>query len=400
MDSKADTSFLINALSKGGAERQGSLLINHIPFKKVILLQGSVDYPIAPEIYIQTLVPGNLFSKNFFWVLLFPISFFRLLFFLRRSKSVLSFLEISNYLNILTGLLLVRHNSIVSIRTNLSQEYRKGFTSFVHRYLIKFTYPKADLLISNSEGSRLDMIENFNIPEEKIQVIRNGYDLNAIKSLSVESVDEILFTREAIITVGRLTHGKGHREMLEIFSKIKKRGYGGVLLIIGDGLLQSSLVEFANRLDIGRDVFFLGNQSNPFKFISRSHLFLFCSFWEGCPNVLAESLICKTPVVSSDCPHGPREILFLRKENILEIEEIKGAKIYEMEGGVLLPTFSMEQKPEERAALIDLWSDYLFDLLGDDKKMELFKQSTLLYHDSFCHKATIRQWKQILSHTL
>ena len=392
MGTKAETSFLINSLAKGGAERQSSLLINHIPFKKVVLLQKPVDYPIDPKVHVQTLALGKVF-----WIFLFPIYFFKLLLSFRESKKVLSFLDISNYLNIITGLFPRGHGSIVSIRTNLSRCYSKGLKSFIHKFLIRLLYPKATLLIANSEGSRLDMVKNFDIPEEKIKVIRNGYDLDAINKLAAENVDGSLLAREAIVTVGRFMHSKGHREMLEIFSKIKKKGYGGVLLIIGSGPLQARLTEFAFQLGIEKDVFFLGSQDNPFKFISKSRLFLFCSFWEGCPNVLAESLICGTPVASSDCPNGPRELLFLEKENIVETEGAEGLKIYEMDGGVLLPTFSMGQTPEERAALVDLWSDYLFGLLNDEKKMERFKQSTRLYHDSFCHKKVIDQWRQVLS---
>ena len=86
-------------------------------------------------------------------------------------------------------------------------------------------------------------------------------------------------------------------------------------------LLKNEYIQFCNELGLqifdnvlqedvsDVDICFAGNHPNPFKFMAKSKLFVLSSDWEGFPNVLVEAMICGVPVISSDCPTGPREIL-------------------------------------------------------------------------------------------
>ena len=80
-------------------------------------------------------------------------------------------------------------------------------------------------------------------------------------------------------------------------------------MIIGQGELLGALRELAATLGVGEDVRFVGFQPNPWKFMKNAAVFVLSSAWEGFGNVLAEALSLGVPVVSTDCPHGPREIL-------------------------------------------------------------------------------------------
>jgi glycosyltransferase involved in cell wall biosynthesis len=81
------------------------------------------------------------------------------------------------------------------------------------------------------------------------------------------------------------------------------------LLIIGDGPERPALEGLAHALGIAERVAFPGFQQNPFAYMARARLFVLSSAWEGLPGVLIQAMACGTPVVSTDCPSGPREVL-------------------------------------------------------------------------------------------
>ena len=96
--------------------------------------------------------------------------------------------------------------------------------------------------------------------------------------------------------------------------------------------MEDYLKRLVNELDLDKDVYLLGFQKNPFKFISKSKIFVFPSLYEGFPNALLEAMACGVPVVSSDCKSGPREILAAETGLKMETKTIEYAKY-----GVLLP---------------------------------------------------------------
>ena len=81
--------------------------------------------------------------------------------------------------------------------------------------------------------------------------------------------------------------------------------------------MEKDLRDLAKKLGLENDIFFLGWQKNPFKFLSRAKVFVLSSLWEGLPNTLIEALACGCPAVSTDCPSGPNEIIENGKSGIL-----------------------------------------------------------------------------------
>ncbi|ELV2771259.1 glycosyltransferase, partial [Enterobacter cloacae] len=114
---------------------------------------------------------------------------------------------------------------------------------------------------------------------------------------------------------------------IRAFFEIKKDHPEYKLIILGDGELYSKHLEDVIRLGLESDVLFLGFQKNPYFFISNAKLLMLTSDSEGLPTVLIESLILGVPVISTDCPTGPAEILqewgcdFLVKINNSRSEE-------------------------------------------------------------------------------
>lgn len=111
-----------------------------------------------------------------------------------------------------------------------------------------------------------------------------------------------------IISVGRLVRQKGQADLLKAFALIPETRRGS-LVILGDGPLRKSLQDQAELLGVSNALWMPGFVDNPWWFIANSDVFALPSHFEGFARVLVEALACKVPVVATDCPSGPREIL-------------------------------------------------------------------------------------------
>ena len=94
------------------------------------------------------------------------------------------------------------------------------------------------------------------------------------------------------------------RAFAEVRSQLDVR-----LILLGDGPQREEICELISSLNIEETVSMPGWVDNPYSFMASADLFVMSSSWEGCPNVLLESLACGCSVVSTDCPSGPSEIL-------------------------------------------------------------------------------------------
>ena len=176
-------------------------------------------------------------------------------------------------------------------------------------FLKKKLYPSADKIIAISEGVKKSLIEQLKMPPSKIEVIYNPAGDQRIIELSKEKVEKNYFSNNFnIINIGRLTKQKDHITLLKAMKLVLKKIQCN-LLIIGDGSEKKNIYKFIKDNDLENNVNLLGYKSNPWKYLSRSDLFVLSSIWEGFGNVIVESMILGVPVISSDCNSGPSEIL-------------------------------------------------------------------------------------------
>jgi glycosyltransferase involved in cell wall biosynthesis len=184
------------------------------------------------------------------------------------------------------------------------------FTSF----LSYWSYKNCDIIVASTYEMKKDMENNLNLNPDKIKVIHNPIDIEIIKRMSNESVNNDLFkekdleNKPIIIAMGRLSKQKGYPYLFKAF-KIVKNKLPSKLVILGKGESKEYLEDLVKDLGISKDIIFLGFQSNPYKYIANSDLFILSSLWEGFPNAIVEAMACGTPVVSTDCPSGPKEII-------------------------------------------------------------------------------------------
>lgn len=145
-------------------------------------------------------------------------------------------------------------------------------------------------------------------PKDKFHTLYNPIDLSDIQKKSQEKLGCILHS-PYILQVSRLVKGKGHEELLEIYALLKQRGLKHKLYFIGDGENRQNLEELITELGLEQDCFLLGAIENPYPYFKNADLFVHTSEHEGLPTVLLESMACGIPVVSMDCPTGPKDIL-------------------------------------------------------------------------------------------
>lgn len=126
-----------------------------------------------------------------------------------------------------------------------------------------------------------------------------------------ESIDPI-YCREGntplIIAVGRLYLQKDYSTLIRALTELRKQRPSH-LLILGEGNERESLERLIHDLNLEEDVVLAGFVNNPLAYMNRASLFVLSSKSEGFGNVLVEAMACGTPVVSTDCPSGPTEIL-------------------------------------------------------------------------------------------
>lgn len=183
----------------------------------------------------------------------------------------------------------------------------------IEKLLISYAYNRANGVIALSNGVANDLRHNFKIENDKIRVIYNPVDTDEIIKLSnlpVEKKDQHLFSKDtiSIISVGRLFDQKDHQTLLKAFKLVAER-YPVQLLILGQGPLESELKSLSEKLCINDKVHFLGFKKNPYVYMKCSDLFVLSSKFEGFGHVLVEAMVVKTPVISSNCPSGPEEVL-------------------------------------------------------------------------------------------
>jgi glycosyltransferase involved in cell wall biosynthesis len=201
---------------------------------------------------------------------------------------------------------------VISERNTPTQDSRdpERATRFGYR-LAPYLYRYADAITAVSAGVADDLARFARLPRERIQVINNPVVTREMFELAREPISHPWFTPGSppvILAVGRLSEAKDYPLLLRAFAQVR-RAMTCRLLILGDGALQAELERLAESLDIRADVEFAGFVLNPYSAMSHAALLVLSSRWEGSPNVLVEAMACGLPVVSTDCPSGPREIL-------------------------------------------------------------------------------------------
>jgi len=389
--------FLINSLWGGGAERVAVRLAERLKPEKILLLENSIKY--KTDLKVEAISSHTVKTTALIKTLFIPIYRNKLKQVINESDTVISFMERANFVNILLNR---RHKKIISVRNsilNVRQKYH------LYNFLMKKLYPKADTIITVSKQLEFE-VRHF-IKNSKIKTIYNPIDVKKLEERSQEELENFKFLQEYpyLITVGSLSRQKGQWFMLRIFKLLKEKHKNLKLLILGEGNLKDYLVELSQNLGLKTyvwdrdklnktyDVYFLGFQENPYKFIKYSKIFVFTSLWEGLPNVLLETLAVGKPIISTDCRTGPREILAPKTDFLFETKEPQLEEF-----GILMPTFEKKllKANDPLTQQEKVWIDTLSEILDNEKLLGAYRSRAPYRAKDFHIDKIVKQWLEII----
>lgn len=166
-------------------------------------------------------------------------------------------------------------------------------------------------IVTINQQMLLDAKSIFPQYQDKFVMLYNQFNFAKIIDLAEEDIDDDYLNVDYVVSVGRLFEDqKDFTSLIHAFKILKEKyNHPEKLLIVGDGADRSKLSILAKQLNLQDVVCFVGYQANPYKFIKRAKLFAFSSKYEGLANVLIEAMILGVPVVSTNCPDGPAEVL-------------------------------------------------------------------------------------------
>lgn len=303
--------FFITRLDYGGAEKVMRMLIEelHTRYEIHLILTVKLTHISLPDsIKIFYLTESETTGWRNFAKIPLQARQYRRYLVENNIPLSLSFLLRPNLIAAFTRFLGWRGTLILSERSSPIAFYSlQGKSGQLALFLMKKIFPQADVIVPNSFGAMHALRDVLNI-KTRYEVIYNPLDIpKTLERAAVEVNQLIDFERFTFICVGQLHPYKNHQLLLHAFAELAD--IDCQLLIVGDGEEAHNLKQLTQQLKLENKVIFVGYDSNPLRFMSKSHCFVTATNVEGMPNVLLEALSLGLPVISTDCISGPRELL-------------------------------------------------------------------------------------------
>ena len=302
-------SFFLPSLDGGGAERVAVNLLKGMSAKDVPLdlvlatAKGPYLSQVPKQVRVVNLAAGRLVKA------ILPLSYY-----LRHEKpcALLSHMNDANVIAVVarelarikTRLVLVEHDTLSASKSKLLR-------GRLVPPLMKWLYPRADAIVGVSRGVARDLEAQLKIAEGKVNVIYNPVVDDVLVGKAKAPLDHLWFQEGSppvFLAVGRLSMQKDFLTLLKAFELLRRQRLAR-LIILGEGDSRRELETAIAMLGISEDVSMPGFVENPFAYMSRASAFVLSSRWEGLPTVLIEAMACGCPVIATDCPSGPKEIL-------------------------------------------------------------------------------------------
>ena len=292
-------------LDGGGAERQFSHLAHHLPRERfdihLSFWRSVFRYPCPPDL------PVHRVPKTKPWHVVGAV--LRTARLIDKVRPDVVFSQ-PHYVNMVTGtaLGLCRHRPRWVCRqvNDPRREMKEGFFAAWARRALR----RVDCVVGPSEGVRREMVRHLGVPAERTVRIDNVADVDAVQAAAALPLSTGAVGKRpgsfVIVHVGRFQPQKNQTLLLDAVARLR----GDVeLWMLGKGPLRARLEAHAEGLGIGSRVRWLGFQDNPYPFLAAADVSALSSTYEGLPNVVIESMLCGTPVVSTRCPYGPEELI-------------------------------------------------------------------------------------------
>lgn len=257
-------------------------------------------YPVAAKV-VNVDVPEQPGGR---WlqlgILLKRVWRFRKLFQQEKFDYIFAFLEAAN-----VPCVLASSKAVLSVHLDPNTMTRSEWWAF------RWLYPRAKRVIAVSRQMQALLEQRAGL--RNVTCIYNPIPTQAIRTKAQEPIS---YTGRFIVAVGRLERQKRFDRLLEAFARSQVREHCQ-LLVVGRGSQQEALQQQLIDLGLAGRVVLIGFDANPYKYMARAEFLVLSSDYEGYPLTLVEALALGCPVVATDCPTGPREIVQHGKNGLL-----------------------------------------------------------------------------------
>ena len=184
--------------------------------------------------------------------------------------------------------------------------------NFIRKFIWKMFYKKSDYLITMTKQTKKDLEKIVGIDSQKIFTIENPILHRKIKMMSLEAIDnedKYIFNKKVFCAIGRLTHQKNFIQLLSYLKRYSDQtNYDFNLIILGEGEKRKELEDYIEKNKI-KNFYLLGFKDNPYKYLAKSNVYICSSLWEEPGHTLMEAGYLNVPILTSNCPNGPDEII-------------------------------------------------------------------------------------------
>lgn len=306
---KTKVIFIVPNLQFGGSETVVLKLVKYLKAKNdveiICVNDGDGFFQSKSPVNVNSIYSVSKIKKISYFKIVYKIAKIVKKYNKTSRVVLLGFGEVPIIACSIIKLLQMKNTKVISCVRNVESRHfsQNGLNlkSRIKMYVFSYLIKKSDLITVNADISKKDLIENFNI-RNKIQVIYNPISGKIQeKTIKNEKSKPI-----RILNVGRLEKQKGQSDLVSLSALLEKKSIEHVIDIYGSGSLENQLkfqAKGSNAKVCIHD--FTKDISSVYK---NSDLFILTSYWEGMPNVLLEAMSYGLPVISYDCPSGPREI--------------------------------------------------------------------------------------------
>jgi glycosyltransferase involved in cell wall biosynthesis len=311
-DRQTDLAILVSFSGEGGVERMVLNLVNAIAQKgiRVDLLLIKTDSQHLQDIHpsINRIDLGSSHTLT---------SLLPLMRYLKRvhPPCLLAAKDRAGRIAVIARALAGANETRLGLRlgTNLSAAFahKSPWRMRLRQLPIRLLYPSIDVIIAVSEGVKQDILKVSAVKPSRVKVVRNPVITRKLVESAAAPVPHpwlVEMDRPVILGAGRLTLQKDFQVLIRAFALLHK-SRACRLIILGEGRQRAELENLARKLGVAEDLALPGFAANPYAYMRHAKLFVLTSRWEGSPNVLTEAMALGTPVVATDCPSGPNELL-------------------------------------------------------------------------------------------
>ncbi|MBX9654867.1 glycosyltransferase [bacterium] len=293
-----------------GAERELANLLQWLPRDRfdiaLCLWRDVFDYPCPADI------PITILGKSRPWHVLRVIR--RLQKLVREWSPDLVFSQL-NYVSTVTGSALKGMGKtppwIARLAGNPDVEIRFPVLPWT-----RSSFERATYVAGCSEGASQSIVSHLFVPPERVVTLPNVVDVEWIgKSRDANAPFRSDGGAFVFVHAGRCVPQKNQSMLLDAFALANIPR--SELWILGVGPLHERLMAQAKKLGISERVNWVGFQANPYTYFRQADCFVLSSRYEGLPNVVIEAMLCGLPVISTDCPYGPADLIENRETGIL-----------------------------------------------------------------------------------